>query len=78
MLDGPPPNIAAIVALPEDQRTAEQQVELARHFRATDAEFARLQTAVTESAKLNSDQRLTGAQDLMWALLNSPAFLFNR
>jgi hypothetical protein len=75
---GPPPSIAAIVALPKDQRSAEQQAELTRHFRASDAEFVRLQTAVAESAKLNSDQRLTGAQDLVWALLNSPAFLFNR
>ena len=24
------------------------------------------------------DKRLAGAQDLVWALVNSPAFLFNR
>ena len=78
MLNGPPPNIAAIVAISPDKRTPEQQVELARHYRASDAELARLEAAVTQSAKLHSDQRLTGAQDLVWALLNSPAFLFNR
>ncbi|MEX2140241.1 MAG: DUF1553 domain-containing protein, partial [Pirellulales bacterium] len=78
MLNGPPANIAAIVTLPADQRTPEQQAELARHYRATDAELARLEAAVAESAKLQVDQRLTGAQDLVWALINSPAFLFNR
>ncbi|MEX2112193.1 MAG: hypothetical protein WD845_03360, partial [Pirellulales bacterium] len=78
MLNGPPPNIAAIVALPADKRTADQQAELARHFRSTDTELARLEAAVVESAKLHVDQRLIGAQDLVWALINSPAFLFNR
>jgi hypothetical protein len=78
MLEGPPAEIASIVAIAPDQRTPEQQAELAKHFRATDSEFARLNAAVDQSAKLHSDQRLTGAQDLVWALVNSPAFLFNR
>jgi hypothetical protein len=78
MPNGPPRNITAIIAIAADQRTPEQQAELARFYRSTDAELARLEAAVAESAKLHVDQRLTGAQDLVWALINSPAFLFNR
>ena len=29
------------------------------------------------SAQQLNDKRLTGAQDLVWALINNPAFLFN-
>jgi hypothetical protein len=78
LLNGPPQPIAAIVAIAPDQRTADQQAELAKHFRSTDGEYARLQAAVAQSEKLTVDQRLAGAQDLVWALINSPAFLFNR
>jgi hypothetical protein len=35
-----------------------------------------LQQAAAEATPPN-DPRLIGAQDLMWALLNSKAFLFN-
>jgi hypothetical protein len=78
MLNGPPQNIAAIVAIAPDKRTAEQITELAKYYRSMDGELARLEAAVAESAKLGVDQRLSGAQDLVWALINSPAFLFNR
>jgi hypothetical protein len=33
---------------------------------------------VALSAKQLDSRRLTAAQDLAWALINSPAFLFNR
>jgi hypothetical protein len=78
MLNGPPQNIAAIVSIAPDKRTAEQITELAKYYRSMDGELARLEAAVAESAKLGVDQRLSGAQDLVWALINSPAFLFNR
>ena len=38
----------------------------------------RLKQAVAASAEQQKNERLTGAQDLAWALINSPAFLFNR
>ncbi len=47
------------------KRTPQQKADLYRHFIAQDPEIAQ---------KL----RLSTAQDLAWALINSPAFLFNR
>jgi hypothetical protein len=78
MLNGPPQNIAAIVATPADKRSAEQQAELVKYYRSLDGELVRLEAAVAESGKVALDKRLAGAQDLVWALVNSPAFLFNR
>jgi hypothetical protein len=77
-LTGPPEAVAAILATPSADRSAEQHAALAKFFRASDAELARLETALAENAKLQSDPRLIGAQDLVWALINTPAFLFNR
>ena len=75
-LDGPPEEIAQILEIPADKRTAEDKAKVTNHFRGLDAELARLQKDVTEFGK-PTDKRLQGAQDLGWALLNSPAFLFN-
>jgi WD40 repeat protein len=43
-----------------------------------DPQLARLQRAVDLSTQQLQNERLTAAQDLAWALINSPAFLFNR
>ena len=43
-----------------------------------DPKFARLQRAVQLSEGQLKDARLTAAQDLAWALINTSAFLFNR
>jgi hypothetical protein len=43
-----------------------------------DPQLARLQRAVKLSEEQLKNERLTAAQDLVWALINSPAFLFNR
>ena len=75
-LDGPPEAIAKILAVEPDKRTPQQEEELLRAYRAQDAELQRLQAAAAEAAPPN-DPRLIGAQDLMWALLNTKAFLFN-
>ena len=42
-----------------------------------DAKLVQLQKDVEQSTKQLSNKRLTVAQDLAWALINSPAFLFN-
>ena len=43
-----------------------------------DLKLAQLRADVALSEKLLKNSRLTAAQDLAWALINSPAFLFNR
>ncbi len=44
-------------------------------YLAQDKEYQRL---AAEAAKVPpADARVLGAQDLVWALINSPAFLFN-
>ncbi len=73
-----PANVAAILAVAADQRNDAQRAELTAHFRSLDAEWVRLSKAVAIAAEQQKNQRLTGAQDLAWALINSPAFLFNR
>jgi hypothetical protein len=44
----------------------------------TDPKLAQLRTDAAMSSQQLTDQRLTGAQDLAWAIINNPAFLFNR
>jgi len=43
-----------------------------------DPRLAQLKLDMAVSEKQMANKRLTGAQDIAWALINSPAFLFNR
>jgi len=71
-----PPEVAAIVATPAEKRTPQQKARLVQLFHEQDAEYQRLQAAVA-GVPLPGDKRILGSQDLMWALINNPAFLFN-
>jgi hypothetical protein len=73
-----PAAIAGLAATPADQRTPEQLQGLRRHFFELDAEYQRLNAALKLAGQQARQHRLTGAQDLAWALINTPAFLFNR
>jgi len=57
---------------------AEQKAAIANHFRSRDAGYQELTATVARSAEALKNRRLLGVQDLAWALINNPAFLFNR
>ena len=66
--------------VPEDPKLVQlkQTVEEVKKPLPIDPQLARLQRAVELSESQLQNVRLTTAQDLAWALINSPAFLFNR
>jgi hypothetical protein len=65
---------------PEDPKLVDLRRRLADASQplAVDPRLARMQRAVTLSTEQLQNARLTAAQDLTWALINSPGFLFNR
>lgn len=67
-------------ALPEDPKVKELEMSLARASKPiqTDAALIQLRQDAELSTKQLANRRLTGVQDLAWALINTPAFLFNR
>lgn len=66
----PLPPDAQLVAL-------QSRLEEARRPIAVDPALVQLRHDVETSAQQAAARRLTAAQDLAWALINSPAFLFN-
>jgi hypothetical protein len=73
-----PKAIAAALAVPKDQRSADQLALLATHYRSLDTEFEKLNAELRQAQEQAKNARAIGIQDLGWALINSPAFLFNR
>ena len=71
---------AANVPLPADPKLVELQnkLELVSQPLPQDVKLLRLQADAKASESQLSNRRLTASQDLVWALINSPAFLFNR
>ena len=66
--------------VPEDPGVKERKETLGLVSRKVplDPALARLRQDLEQSSKQIQNARLTTAQDLVWALVNSPAFLFNR
>lgn len=65
--------------LPEDEKvvTLKKRIERLSVPLQDDSRLVRLRGDVKESEKQKSQARLTAAEDITWALINSPAFLFN-
>ena len=59
-----------------EARTPEQKTKLTGYYRSIDPDLGRLSRHYGEFT-IPSSPRALGAQDLAWALLNSPAFLLN-
>jgi hypothetical protein len=66
--------------LPEDPqlKQLEAAVAEAKQPIRVDPALARLRRDVQASTEQLENKRLTAAQDVAWALINNPAFLFNR
>jgi hypothetical protein len=66
-------------ALPEDDQvlTLNKRIERLNAPLPDDSRLIRLRADLKESELQSVSARLTAAQDLAWALINSPAFLFN-
>jgi hypothetical protein len=72
-----PAEVAAVLTVPHEGRTAEQNATLAAYYRTIDPDLVSLTTTLADHTAQAGNARLRGAQDLAWVLLNSPAFLFN-
>lgn len=71
---------AAQTPIPEDSRVVamRRRIEELSKPIAIDAKLLSLRTDFEQSQQQLQNVRLTAAEDLVWALINSPAFLFNR
>ena len=70
-----PADIVAILKVEPSKRTPKQTEMMRNKYIAQDAQYAALKAKLAEVPP--SDARVLGARDLAWALINSPAFLFN-
>ncbi len=73
-----PADLAGLLNTPADQRTPQQSEKLKAEYAKTDLQYQRLVKAVEQARTEAANPRLVGVQDLAWALVNNPSFLFNR
>jgi hypothetical protein len=67
---------AKLIETPVADRDPKAAEDLKKRFLRQDTEYQRLKLDAEKVPP--QDARILGAQDLTWALLNNPAFLFNR
>jgi hypothetical protein len=70
------PEFLTLLETPTEKRTDAQRNDLRARYLAQDGEYQKLKAAIALPPP--TDARVLGTQDLVWALLNSPGFLFNR
>ena len=75
-LEGLAENIVKLLSIPAEERKPNEKAALAAYYRGLDKPLAKAEQELAASP-IPPSRRLLGAQDLAWALLNSPAFLFN-
>jgi hypothetical protein len=68
-------DVIGMLETPAEKRSTDVRMKLRQMYLAQDAEYQRMQRETVNPPP--SDARVLGAQDLVWALVNSPAFLFN-
>jgi len=73
-----PVEIRELVQKPLDLRLPEEIEQLTDYFLEHDDDRQQKQADLEQAIELDENRRLTALQDLAWALINSPAFLFNR
>ena len=71
-----PEPIATILSIPPAKRTTFQLMEISNYYRTIDTDLIRRKQVLTDYSP-PGDKRLQGAQDLAWALINTPEFIFN-
>ena len=71
-------DLAELLTIPAADRNDEQKTSLREMYKKTDMTWQELSAQFTEMEDLLKNQRLVGLQDLAWALINNPSFLFNR
>ena len=73
-----PADLAGLLKIPAAERNDDQKAALRTKYLETDREYKELAAVVAAAKPQFDNKRLTGLQDLAWALINNPAFLFNR
>jgi len=69
------PEQVALLEVADEKRTPDQKARLRALYLAQDKDYQRLAAGASNAPP--ADARVLGAQDLVWALINNPAFLFN-
>lgn len=77
-IDGLKGNLAKLIVKPESERSELDQKTLRAEYMKTDKQYVLLQQLVKQAQFEKENPRLVGLQDLCWALINNPSFLFNR
>jgi hypothetical protein len=73
-----PADLTALLNIPVAERNEKQQADLRTKYLATDKQYQSMSASVAAIKIQYDNKRVTGLQDLAWALINNPAFLFNR